>query len=110
MYEVILGRQINIRSIWCLGKVYYEMLDVIIVEGAVRDCNECGERGCVILVANRKGLWSKCLRCSFVEWEWGWEDKPEYISYLARVFNIKEEAIMEAIKELINASYLYNHR
>jgi ribosomal protein S27AE len=70
------------------------------IERARKDCNECDGILTVVLVVNNHGIWSKCDKCGFTEWEWSWGDNPSYISYLAQAYNVGEEVIMRALEEV----------
>lgn len=72
---------------------------MIIILGR-RDCNECGGEGTVRLIINRDGIWSQCERCKFLEWEWTWGDDPDYLSYLARTFNVDLERLENALERV----------
>jgi len=65
-----------------------------------RNCSECGGRDCVELIANGDGLWSRCTVCGFIEWEWSWGDRIDYISYLAERFKTPVDEIFKALDEV----------
>ncbi len=69
------------------------------VNGAVRNCNECGGEDTVELIVNVQGLWSRCRRCGFTEWEWSWRDNIEYLKYLSENFNISLEKLLQVLEE-----------
>jgi len=75
------------------------MLRGVRVRGS-RDCSECGAENSVELIANEDGLWSRCNTCNFVEWEWGFTDKIDYLSYLAERFNTSVDEIFKALDEV----------
>lgn len=62
------------------------------------DCNECGNKGCVVLVINEMGIFSVCKKCGFHEWEWSWGDSPDYLEWLSVRFNVSVERIKEALE------------
>ena len=61
------------------------------------DCNECGGKDTVVLVIRRDGVWSKCLRCGFMEWEWSYGDSIDYLEYLAKEYHISKKALFSAL-------------
>lgn len=59
-------------------------------------CNECG--GVRVLIFRARGIFSKCKSCGMVEWEWGKYDNPDYLGYLAEVYDV---ATSDIHKELV---------
>jgi hypothetical protein len=66
------------------------------------DCNKCGGRESVFLLATPDGLWSMCLLCKFREREWKFGDSREYLSYLAGKFKCTEDEIRRALEVALN--------
>jgi len=67
------------------------------VELGYANCNECGGENTKVLLIKERGIWSKCKRCGFVEWEWTEGDNAEYLVYLANQYHISYAEIIEAL-------------
>jgi len=65
------------------------------------DCNECGSENSVVLVVNRRGIFSRCENCGFTEWEWAPGDNIEHLYYLARLFKIDIKRILHAVEDAV---------
>ena len=63
------------------------------------NCNECGGIGTRTLIIHRRGVFSECKRCGFVEWEWAPGDKLDYLRYLAEVYEIPYSFILGALEK-----------
>jgi len=61
------------------------------------DCNECEGEGTKVLIIDERGIWSKCKRCNFMEWEWQTGDSIDYLKYLAKRYNISVEELLQAV-------------
>jgi len=63
------------------------------------DCGECGGKGTRTLIIDRvRGVFSKCSRCGFWEWEWTYGDSLDYLEYLAKRYGITYKQLIEAIE------------
>lgn len=69
------------------------------------DCNECEGKNTKVLVIDQRGIWSKCKRCNFLEWEWQTGDSIDYLKYLAERYNITDEQLLEAISKTAEQLY-----
>jgi len=69
-------------------------------------CNECGCDRCKRLIVNPRGVFSKCLKCGFGEWEWAPGDGVEYLKYLADRYGIELKTLLEAIDHEISGYYV----
>ncbi|WP_309492692.1 hypothetical protein [Candidatus Hecatella orcuttiae] len=63
------------------------------------DCYECEGEKTVRLVVDGRGVWSRCFRCGFTEWEWALGDNPAYLDCLAEKYRVDKEAIVDALEE-----------
>jgi hypothetical protein len=73
----------------------------MVIKIGQRDCYECGGKGTVTLLIDKRGIWSRCERCKFTEWEWTWGDNPEYLDYLAKRFGVKREDLEKKLEEVL---------
>jgi len=64
------------------------------------NCNECGGIGTRALVIHRRGVFSECSRCGFVEWEWAPGDKLDYLRYLAEIYGVPYSLILGALEKV----------
>jgi hypothetical protein len=69
------------------------------------DCNECGGKGTKVLIIDQRGIWSKCKRCGFMEWEWQTGDNIDYLNYLTKRYGITTEQLLSAISKIAEKLY-----
>jgi hypothetical protein len=64
------------------------------------DCGECGGKGTKTLIVDRhRGVFSKCQKCGFCEWEWTYGDSLDYLEHLAKKYHITYKELIGAIEE-----------
>jgi hypothetical protein len=61
-------------------------------------CGECDSNSKVLII-KKGGIWSKCKRCGFMEWEWQTGDGMDYLRYLADRYNVSLKEILKALEE-----------
>lgn len=62
------------------------------------DCNECEGEGTRYLIINQMGVWSRCRRCGFSEWEWSYGDRPDYLKRLAEKYDIDYKTLAREVE------------